>query len=165
MCVSPEGNQDHRSAGDFLRTPEWALTDDGLLARGVKALRALTPSELGGLCFRAVAALILEALASFPFYFSPGWRNFSWPAGLTIYRVWLMWLTLTLFVMIMTFGVAAGSLVSLLCCVVPIGRRHAGILLGTWMIVWAIFSAVTCVRLFQEIYASTLEMWPNGYPG
>ncbi len=31
------------------------------------------------------------------------------------------------------------------------------------MVIWAILSVATCLWAFSEIYASTLEMWPNGY--
>jgi len=100
---------------------------------------------------------------SFPFFFSPGWAN-GW-GGLTIYQVWSTWLTLTLFVMLITAGMAIGSLISLLSCALPAGRRHAGKLLVAWMILWTILSAASCPWLFRQIYSETLEMWPNGYPG
>jgi len=122
------------------------------------------PADYGRLCSSALGALVLEVVGSFPFYFAPGWAN-GWPGGLTIYKVWSTWLTLTLFVMLMTFGVAVGSLVSLLCCLFPRGERYAGNLLGAWMVIWAVLSALTCAWAFRDIYASTLEMWPNGYPG
>jgi hypothetical protein len=101
---------------------------------------------------------------SFPFFFAPGWAN-GWPGGLTIYRVWSTWLTITLFVMLMTVGIGAGSLISLLACISPRGRPHAGKVLSTWMVIWAMLCVAFCAWAFSEIYASTLEMWPNGYPG
>jgi len=127
-------------------------------------MSSLEPADCGRLCSSAFAALVLEVIGSFPFYFAPGWAN-GWPDGLTIYKVWSTWLTLTLFVMLMTFGVAMGSLVSLLCCLFPRGERYAGSLLRAWMVISSVLSALTCAWAFREIYASTLEMWPNGYPG
>ena len=97
-------------------------------------------------------------------YSSPGWAN-GWPGGLTIYAVWSTWLTVTLFLMLMTVGVGVGSLVSLLANVFPGVRRHTGTVFGILMVVWSIISVGTCSFAFREIYASTLEMWPNGYPG
>jgi hypothetical protein len=100
---------------------------------------------------------------SFPFFFAPGWAN-GWPGGLTIHRVWSTWLTITFFVMLMTIGIGFGSLTSLLACAFPAGRRHSGDVLRTWMVIWTVLAVATCWWAFRGIYASTLEMWPNGYP-
>jgi hypothetical protein len=109
-------------------------------------------------------ALILEIAASFPFFFAPGWAN-GWPGGLTIYQVWSTWLTITFFVMLMTVGLGSGALLSLLVSIFPRTRRHNGFMLIGWMVVWAVLCFAFCLWAFREIYASTLEMWPNGYPG
>ena len=100
---------------------------------------------------------------SFPFFFAPGWAN-GWP-GLTIYQIWSSWLSVTLFLMLMTVGVGVGSLVSLLANAFPGVRRHTGSVFGVLMVMWSILSVAICSFAFREIYASTLEMWPNGYPG
>ena len=78
-----------------------------------QALLCQSPSDYGRLCLAALGNIVLEVLVSFPFFFAPGWAN-GWPGGLTIYQVWSTWLTLTLFVMLTTFGVAVGSLVGLI---------------------------------------------------
>jgi len=123
----------------------------------------LSPAKCATFFGSACLALFAEAVASFPFYFSPGWAN-GWPGGFTIYQVWSAWLTLTLFVMMMTIGVGAGSLVSLLACAFSLGRRHSANVLGVWLIIWTVLSLAACSRAFAAIYASTLEMWPTGYP-
>src|SRR5689334_5089804 len=123
----------------------------------------LAPANLGRLFLLACLALVTEAVLSFPFSFAPGWAN-GWPAGLTMYRVWSTWLTVTLFVMLMTIGIGVGSLISLLACTLPKGRRHSGNVLGTWMVIWTVLAAATCLWAYGDIYASTLEMWPKGYP-
>jgi hypothetical protein len=124
----------------------------------------LEPVDYGKLFAGALLALGFECVASFPFFFAPGWAN-GWPGGFTIYEVWSTWLTVTLFVMLITSGVGLGSLVSLFCCVVPRGRRHASVVFSIWTGVWTLLSATACALAFRGIYASTLEMWPNGYPG
>jgi hypothetical protein len=127
-------------------------------------MRSLSSADYGRIFFLGFAVFGAEVVGSFGFFFAPGWAN-GWPAGLSIYQVWSTWLTLVLFVMLITIGVALGSLVSLCCSLLPRGRRHAGNLLVSWMVIWAILTAVICAWAFREIYAATLEMWPNGYPG
>ncbi len=102
-----------------------------------------------------------EALGTFGFFFAPGWAN-GWP-GLTIYQVWSTWLTITLFIMLMTIGVAVGCLIGILAGIFPVTRRCSGSVFGIWMVFWAILSVTTSFWAYRGIYASTLEMWPNGY--
>jgi hypothetical protein len=127
-------------------------------------MRPPSASFYGGLFGLALLALGAEILISFPFYFAPGWAN-GWPGGLTIYQVWSTWLTLTLYIILMTCGIGVGSLISLFLSAFPSGRRHAGIALVAWIDLWVLLSVVTCLWAFPEVYASTLEMWPQGYPG
>jgi hypothetical protein len=127
-------------------------------------MRPLTPKTSGAIFFLTFLGLGAEVVVSFPFFFAPGWAN-GWPGGLSIYRVWSTWFTVTLFVMLMTCGIGAGSLISLLLCGFPSGRRSAATALATWIAFWAVLSLLACLRAFPEIYASTLEMWPHGYPG
>lgn len=122
------------------------------------------PADYVQLFIGALFALIGEAILSFGFFFAPGWAN-GWPGGLTIYQVWSTWLTLVLFAMLMTFGLGVVSLACILLCLVPTGQRCAGMALAIGMAIWAVISAVICSHAFSVIYASTFEMWPNGYPG
>ena len=126
-------------------------------------MNPLTAKSCGSLLAVSCLALLGEAVVSFPFFFAPGWAN-GWPGGLTIYQVWSTWLIVVLFLMLMTVGVGVGSFVSLLANVFPAVRRHSGSVFGILMAVWSILSVATCSFAFMEIYASTLEMWPNGYP-
>jgi hypothetical protein len=126
-------------------------------------MRAIHPASLWRLFFLALIAPFGELVLSFPFFFAPGWAN-GWPGGLTIYRVWSTWLTITLFVILMTIGIGVGSLISLLACNFRRGLRNSGNVLATWMAVWTVLAVAACWRAFSEIYASTLEMWPAGYP-
>jgi hypothetical protein len=123
-----------------------------------------TPAKCGLFFVLSCSALGVEAVVSFPFFFAPGWAN-RWPGGLTIYQVWSTWLTVTLFLMLMTVGAGLCSLVSLLACIFPRARRHTGEVLAILMVIWAIFSIAISSWAFGEIYASTFKMWPNGYPG
>jgi hypothetical protein len=124
----------------------------------------LNPADCGRLFCGALLVLAAEVFVSFGFFFAPGWAN-GWPGGLTIYQVWSTWLTITLFVMMMTVGVSAGSLVSLVACVFPAARRHTRKVLTAWMVGCGILSTAACAWAFRGIYASTLQMWPHGYPG
>lgn len=128
-----------------------------------EAMRDLTRAKCGLLFVFSCSALGAEAVVSVPFFFAPGLAN-GWPGGLTIYQVWSTWLTLTLLLMLMIVGVGVGSVVSLLACMFRRARRHAGSVFGIFMALWVIFSVATCAWAFREFYASTLEMWPNGYP-
>jgi len=123
----------------------------------------LSPANCARLFAIACLILVAEAVVSFPFFFAPGWAN-GWPGGLTIHRVWSTWLTITIFVMLVSAGLGLGSLISLVAGAFPLGRRNAREILGTWMVVWTVLCAGTCAWAFMQIYASTLEMWPNGYP-
>jgi hypothetical protein len=127
-------------------------------------MRSITPANCGVLLLGACAALTFEVAASFPLFFAPGWAN-GWPGGPTIYQVWSTWLTFTVFVLLVTIGLCAGALLSLLVSIFPRTRRYNGNMLIGWMVVWTVLCAAFCLRAFREIYASTLEMWPNGYPG
>ena len=69
-------------------------------------MHSLARANYGQLCFLACLVLGAEVVGSFPFYFAPGWAN-GWPGGLTIYRVWSSWLTVTFFIMLMTIGFGA----------------------------------------------------------
>ena len=121
-------------------------------------------ASYGRLFERALIALGVEILSSFPFYFAPGWAN-GWPGGLTMPLVWSTWLTATLFIVLITGGIGLGSLIGLLISYFPGGRRFAGATLIVWMGLWVFLAVVTCVWAFPEVYASTLKEWPNGYPG
>jgi hypothetical protein len=125
---------------------------------------ALSPANCVRLLAIACLVLVAEAVCSFPFFFAPGWAN-GWPGGLSIYKVWSTWLTITLLAMALTIGLGVGALASLSAWVFPTMRRHAGNVLVAWLVVWTAICVATCPWVFKEIYASTLEMWPNGYPG
>jgi hypothetical protein len=67
--------------------------------------------------------------------------------------------------MMMTAGIVVGSLVGFLSPSFPDDRRHTGELFLIWMAIWTLLSMATSSWAFRQIYAQTLEMWPNGYPG
>ena len=123
------------------------------------------PAAFCGGPFRgALLALGTEVAFSFPLFFAPGWAN-GWPGGLTIHQVWSTWLTATLLVMLMTSGIAIGSLICLLFSGLSGRQRYARVTLVVWIGLWVVLSAVACLRIFPEVYASARQMWPNGYPG
>ena len=125
-------------------------------------MRPLTPANFRLLFLLACLALAAETVVGFPLFFAPGWAN-GWPGGLSIYRVWSTWLSITIFVMLMTIGLGAGSVIGLLAWLFPPVRRQTGKVLAAWMVIWAVLCVATCLSAYKEIYASTLDMWPNGY--
>jgi hypothetical protein len=126
-------------------------------------MRSLS-SRFARLVFGALAALGAELYVGFALGFAPGWAN-GWPGGLSIYRVWSAGMTAILLMMQMTIGLCIGALIGLLLCRSPAGRRFAGLVFGIWLLTCTALTMLTCSWVYREIYASTLEMWPNGYPG
>jgi hypothetical protein len=124
---------------------------------------SLTPGEYGRLFVLALILLPTELAASFPFYFAPGWAN-GWPGGLSIHRVWTAGATTVLFVMLMTAGMGAGSAVCGILALFAWARRSTNRVFAIWTAVCVALSAIVCVWGYREIYVSTLEMWPQGYP-
>ena len=110
----------------------------------------------------AVAAFGGEVFFGFGLFFAPGWAN-GWPGGLTIHRVWSAFMTTYLFVLMMTVGIGAGGLIGLLLRLV-LGNRRTTLVFYFWLLICSVFTVLTCINVYPEIYASTLEMWPNGYP-
>jgi hypothetical protein len=125
------------------------------------ALRSLGCTDYGRICLTALGSVFLVAFLSFPFFFAPGWAN-GWTGGLTIHQVWSTWWTLTLLVMLLSFGVSVGSLVSLICCLFPRGRRRAGIVFGCWLVIWAILSLGASLWAWPRIYADIQKELSNG---
>jgi hypothetical protein len=72
-------------------------------------------------------------------------------------------MTVILFAMLMTTGVGMGALVSLVLYDNRTARR-AGQVPVTWVAIWALIVAVGCSLAYRKLYASTLEIWPHGYP-
>ena len=126
-------------------------------------MRRLPVVDYGALAFMALGALAVELIFGFQFYFAPGWAN-GWPGGLSIYRVWSAGMTAYLFIMMMTVGIGVGATAIFLLCRFPAVRRRSAAVFWTWLVILTGLTAVVCTLAYCEIYASTLEMWPNGYP-
>jgi hypothetical protein len=73
-------------------------------------------------------------------------------------------MTISMFVMLMTLGVGVGSLIIFLLCIIGGGQLPVRHLFWIWVAIWFVLSALICLWAYREIYASTLEMWPKGYP-
>jgi hypothetical protein len=126
-------------------------------------MRSLPASSYGTLALAAFCALGAELILEFPFWFSPGWAN-GWPGGFTIHRVWSAGMTADLCIMMMTAGIGIGASIVRLLCLVPPARRWVGSIFFVWLVLWTVLTALIDTVAYREIYASTLEMWPNGYP-
>jgi len=74
-------------------------------------------------------------------------------------------MTVIFFMIQMTIGVGLGALSGLLLCRSSAGRRFVGWVFGVWLLTCTALTVLTCSWAYREIYASTLAMWPNGYPG
>jgi hypothetical protein len=129
----------------------------------METTRRTPGATYAGLSLIALLCLGSEFILAFPLFFAPGWAN-GWPGGLTIYQVWSTGMTIAVFVILATLGIALGSLLGFLLCIVAGGRLPVRILLWIWVATWSALSALVCVWVYREIYASALAMWPNGYP-
>jgi hypothetical protein len=125
-------------------------------------MRSPTAKTFWMLAVVALAALGAEFYIGFALGFAPGWAN-GWPGGLSIYRVWSAGMTAILFVIEVTVGVGLGALIGLLMCQFPAGRRHAWLIFGVWLVACTAVAVLNCSRFYRDVYASTLQMWPNGY--
>jgi hypothetical protein len=105
----------------------------------------------------------LDLFLGFPLFFAPGWAN-GWPSGLTIHAVWSAGMTLIIFVLLMGIAVGLGGFVGLACSLRGKAPRYAVSSYVVWLFLAAALNLILCVRVYQEIHAAALEMWPNGYP-
>jgi len=111
----------------------------------------------------ALCCLVPEFFVGFALGFNPGWAN-GWPGGLSIHQVWSSVITEVVVVIQMTIEFGLGALISLLLCWFPTGRRYAGFVFCAWLAICIALTPLSYLWVYREIYKSTLEMWPNGYP-
>src|SRR4051812_46991768 len=123
-------------------------------------MRSQTASTFGMLAIGALAALGAELYVGFALGFAPGWAN-GWPGGLSIYRGWSAGMTAVLLAIELTAGLGLGALMSLVLCRFPMGHRHVWLCFVVWLIACTALAVLNCSWLYRDIYASTLEMWPN----
>ena len=97
-----------------------------------------------------------------PLVFSPGWAN-GWPFGLTIYTVWSVGMACEFCLLSITAAVGGGAIAGALGSHYGIGLRYGRAVYAGWLVFACLFVAWAARGAFNEIYASTLEMWPNGY--
>jgi len=126
------------------------------------SILGLKGPDYGLVALVAFAALACELFFGFPFFFAPGWAN-GWPGGLTIHRVWSFAMTTYLFVVMMTIGIGVGGFVGVLLGLF-LGGRRTELIFFAWLLLWTVLTTLTCIFSYRQIYDSTLEMWPNGYP-
>jgi hypothetical protein len=138
-------------------------TSRRFIEAGVLAMRSAPAASYGRLALWAFGALAAELVIGFPFAFSPGWAN-GWPCGLTIHRVWSAGMTAYLFVLMITVGMGAGATITSLLRLLPPVRRRSESFFRAWLMLWTALTAVACTMAYRDAYASTLEMWPDGYP-
>jgi hypothetical protein len=129
-----------------------------------EATRSLPAQTYGMVALGALYALGVECCVGFSLGFAPGWAN-GWPGGLSIYRVWSGVMTGIVVAIELTVGFGLGALTSFLLCRFPPGRRYAGFVFGVWLVACTGLTVLACSWMYRGIYASTLEMWPDGYPG
>jgi hypothetical protein len=110
----------------------------------------------------AVVAFFFEAFIGFGLYFAPGWAN-GWPFGLTIHVVWSSGMTVLLFLLTVTLAVAIGAAVGLCCSWFKAGRRESRRAFALWLVGATATAFAISYLAYGVIFASTWEMWPNGY--
>ncbi len=107
-------------------------------------------------------AVMGELCFGFGFAFNPGWAN-RWPFGLKIHSVWSTWMSLHFFLLLMTAAIGVGAVPCAAISFFDFGRRHSRRVYTVWLIISTVAAAVGSLWAFWRIYASALEMWPNGY--
>jgi hypothetical protein len=106
---------------------------------------------------------VLECGLGFSLFFAPGWAN-GWPGGLSIHTVWSSVMTAFLLLFLMTLAVGVGAAVGSLCAWRGVGTRYGPWLYAAWLVASAAAALTLSCRIYKDIYASTLDMWPGGYP-
>jgi len=115
---------------------------------------------VAGCSFLALAG---ELFVGCGFAFNPGWAN-GWPFGLTIHSVWSAGMSFLLFLILMTAAAGIGAIVGATYSCFGVGFRHGRAVYVGWLVCCCVLALAASLWAFREIYASTLEMWPNGYP-
>ncbi len=110
----------------------------------------------------SLLALASEVFVSFGFAFNPGWAN-AWPFGFTIYNVWSTGMSIVFFLLLVTAAVGTGAVTGAVCSHFGVGLRHGRAVFAGWLVCSCVLALMASIWAFREIYASTLEMWPNGY--
>ncbi len=110
----------------------------------------------------SLCALACEVGFGFSLGFNPGWAN-GWPLGLTINSIWSVSMSVLFFLLLMTAAVGLGAIIGAACSHYSVGLRHGGAVYTTWLVCACFLALLASHLAFREVYASTLEMWPNGY--
>jgi hypothetical protein len=110
----------------------------------------------------SLLALAGELFFGFGLAFNPGWAN-GWPFGLTIHSVFSAGMSLLLFLILVTAAALIGAIVGAACSYFGAGLRRGRAVYAGWLVCCCVLALVASLWAFREIYASTLEMWPNGY--
>ena len=118
----------------------------------------------------SIAAYSLLTFAGVLFFgfglaFNPGWAN-GWPFGMTIHAVWSTGMTFLFFVLVMSFGAGIGAIACAGSAHFDLGLRSktTAYAYAIWLLFCGVAALCACIWVYREIYASTLVMWPNGYP-
>jgi hypothetical protein len=111
---------------------------------------------------RSLLALACEVFFGFGFAFNPGWAN-GWPFGLTIYSVWSTGMSVLFSLLLITASVGLGAITGAVCSSFGIGIRSGRAVYAVWLACNCAPALAGGLWAFRRIYASTLQMWPNGY--
>jgi hypothetical protein len=110
----------------------------------------------------SLLALAGELCAGFGLGFNPGWAN-RWPFGLTIYSVWSAAMSAVFCLLLITAAAGIGALAGAACSYFDVGLHHGRVVYAGWLACCGALALVAGLWAFREVYASTCEMWPNGY--
>jgi hypothetical protein len=111
----------------------------------------------------AFAGVGCELCFGFSLWFAPGWAN-GWPFGLTIHVVWSVGMALLLFLVLVTTAAGLGAAVGWVGSQHVVGLRHGRKVYVAWLFLAAAAALALALETYQRTHATTLRMWPNGYP-
>jgi hypothetical protein len=123
----------------------------------------MSPESWWRIIRMSVVAAICEVMLGGPCFMAPGWAN-QWPFGLSINVVWSGGMAILASLILMTLASGLGAVVGLVFSWRGAGLRYGRPVYCAWIICAAIATLFTYVHVYRDLHATTLKMWPNGYP-
>jgi hypothetical protein len=119
--------------------------------------------EWFGIAGAALLCLLFEYWLGFVLLFSPGWAC-GWPFGLSFQAVVSGVITGGISIMLCTAAAGAGAIAAFACTLARVGRNRVWQFYRTWLWLATFVILFLSVLVFQRVYASVSNDFPNGYP-
>ncbi len=122
----------------------------------------MPPKDWLTIAGRSLAVLAGLLFFGFGLAFNPGWAN-SWPFGLPIYSVWSAGMSILFLLLFMTVAAGLGAVAGVVCSSFGVGLRRGRAIYAGWLAGSCALAVFASLWAFRRLYATSLEMWPNGY--